>query len=468
MADLSNQPGAIVIGIDCITGLQSARALHRHGVRVTGIAFDPSHFANRTRCVSKVVLAKRDGANLADCLRTLATSDRPVLMPTTDTAVSILARYGPELSKLFRIANPHGQSIERGLGKVPFARHAAEHGIPVPRTRAIETLQQIRRATSELNAPFVLKPDIKSERWMKLANAKVLLAEDGAALERTWVRCRDWSERFVVQEWVEGGDEALYSYYSFISEDRRIVAECVGHKVRQWPRLTGSGTLSELCDDPEICQTGRAVLESLDHRGFATINMKRDSETGRLFVIEANLGRPGMGMFVAEAGGIEMTSLAYRSLVDLPLPSAPTARYPNARWVSLKRDLAAAFAAWRKGELGMAAYLRSLRGVRRTAVFDLRDPVPFLYDVMRLPGQLARRRLRSEESVILNRTAEDHHAPTRVRTARDVTEDSALAIPPRRHIGPGGASLESASIHSPPARASESPAPPARRTPPGP
>jgi predicted ATP-grasp superfamily ATP-dependent carboligase len=313
-------------------------------------------------------------------------------MPATDTAVSITSQHGRELSTLFRIANADGGSIERGLGKVPFARHAEEHGIPIPRTRTVETIDHIRRATDELNAPFVLKPDVKSERWAELSPAKVFVAEDGAALERTWEQCRDWSDRFVVQEWVEGGDESMYSYYAFISEDRRIVAECVGHKIRQWPRLTGSGTLSEICDDPEIRQTGRALLETLQHRGFATVNMKRDSGTGRLFVIEANLGRPGMGMFVAEAAGIEMTHLAYRSLAGLPLPPAPPVRYPNARWVCLKRDLAAALAAWRKGELGLAAYLRSLRGVRRSALLDLRDPLPSLYDLMRLPTQLARRR----------------------------------------------------------------------------
>lgn len=101
--------------------------------------------------------------------------------------------------------------------------------------------------------------------------------------------------------------EAMYSYYAFIADDKQIVAECVGHKIRQWPRLTGSGTLSEICDVPEIRETGRRLLESLDHRGFATVNMKRDADTEKLFVIEINAGRPGMGMFVAEAAGIEMT-----------------------------------------------------------------------------------------------------------------------------------------------------------------
>ena len=387
-----------MVGLDCITGLQTARALHQRGVRVTGIALDRDHFATRTWCASKVVFAKSGEASLIECLRTLATSDRPVLIPATDTAVLTIAQHGVELAKVFRIANPDAASIERALGKVPFARHAEANGIPIPRTRAIESVDEVRRAAGELRAPFVLKPDIKSERWKELAAAKVFIAEDAAALERTYERCRDWSDRFVVQEWVEGGDDAMYSYYAFIAENRRIVAECIGHKIRQWPRRTGSGTLSELCDDPEIRETGRTLLESLQHRGFATVNMKRDAGTGKLFVIEANVGRPGLGMFVAEAAGIDMTYLAYRSLASLPLPPAPLARFPNARWICLKRDLAAALGAWRQGELGLVEYLLSLRGVRRSAVFALRDPLPFLYDVMRLPRQLARHRSRTDIS----------------------------------------------------------------------
>ncbi len=226
----------------------------------------------------------------------------------------------------------------------------------------------------------------------------MLRVDDGTALTRAYERCQDWSDSFAVQEWVGGGDDAMYSYYAFIAEDKRIVAECVGHKIRQWPRLTGSGTLSEIYDDPEICATGRALLESLDHEGFATVNMKRDSETGKLFVIECNVGRPGMGMFVAEAAGIEMTHLAYCSLAGLPLSSAPVVRFPDARWVSMKRDFAAAVTGWQQGELSLIAYLRSMRGVRRRAVFDLRDPVPFFRDLLRSPGQVYRRRLDENHS----------------------------------------------------------------------
>ena len=101
---------------------------------------------------------------------------------------------------------------------------------------------------------------------------------------------------------------------------------------------------------------------------------------------------------VAEAAGIEMTYLAYQSLVGQPLPSTPLVRFPDARWISMKRDFAAAIAGWRQGELSLSAYLRSIRGVRRRAVFDLSDPLPFLYDVLRSPGQFLHRRSEGSHS----------------------------------------------------------------------
>lgn len=393
-----SHPVAIVIGLDCITGLQIARVLHRHGIEVIGIANDPEHFSVQTRCVSSLKIVDRNGQALLECLRTLATKNRPALMPATDAAVMFMTQNSEELSRLFRIASPGAKSVEHAIGKAPFALHARKYDIPVPRTRVVKDIHDLHRAAEELTAPYVLKPNLKSPSWDALAGFKVLLAKDSTALEQGYERCKNWCDYFVVQEWVEGSDDAMYSYYAFVAADGQVVAECAGHKIRQWPRLTGSGTLSEICDDPEILKTGRALLQSLDHRGFATVNMKRDTNTGKLFVIEINPGRPGMGMFVAEAAGIEMTHLAYQSLVGQPLSSAPLIQFPNARWISMKRDFASAFAGWRRGELSLAGYLRSIRGVRRRAVFDLRDPLPFLYDLLRSPGQVYRRRTKENSS----------------------------------------------------------------------
>ena len=48
-------PYAVIIGIDCITGLQSARILARHGVPVIGLAKDPKNFCCKTKVCEKIL-----------------------------------------------------------------------------------------------------------------------------------------------------------------------------------------------------------------------------------------------------------------------------------------------------------------------------------------------------------------------------------------------------------------------------
>jgi predicted ATP-grasp superfamily ATP-dependent carboligase len=204
-----SNPIAIVIGLDCITGLQIARVLHQHGIRVTGIASNPEHFAVRTRCVSNVTIVENNGAALLERLRSLATEDRPVLMPATDTAVTFMTQHGDELSRLFRIASPPTNSIEYAIGKVSFSIHAKKHDIPTPRTNIVENIDDLHHAAEELTEPYVLKPNVKSPHWDELAGFKVLFAEDRAALVEGYARCKNWCDCFVVQEWVAGGDDAM-------------------------------------------------------------------------------------------------------------------------------------------------------------------------------------------------------------------------------------------------------------------
>ena len=61
---MSRAPRAVVIGLDCITGLQTARILARRGVRVIGIARDPHHFACRTRVCERRVASDTHGPGL--------------------------------------------------------------------------------------------------------------------------------------------------------------------------------------------------------------------------------------------------------------------------------------------------------------------------------------------------------------------------------------------------------------------
>lgn len=386
------KPSAIILGFDCITGLQTGRVLARMGVEVTAIVRQPQHFSTTSRCVHRIICGSVESPDFVDRLIGLATKDRPVLIPATDVAVDFLARHAQALAPHFRSAITRPEIIDRILSKTAFAEAAKTHALPIPKTERLEHSSDLLRISEHLAPPFVLKPDLKTERWDRETGVKILEASNIGALEEIYQRYRSTSPRFVVQEWIEGGDEAMYSYYAFIGRDGRCVADCLAHKLRQWPRLTGSGTLAEQANDPELIEIGRNALTRLEHRGFASVQMKRDARTGRSAIIEINVGRPAMGSFLAEAAGIEMMQLAYEDLAGLPPRAQPEPKIPGARWVSWKRDIRAALKGWQSGELSALDYLRSLRGIRRAAVWSLRDPLPFIVDLLRSPRKLIARK----------------------------------------------------------------------------
>ena len=65
-----------------------------------------------------------------------------------------------------------------------------------------------------------------------------------------------------------------------------------------------------------------------------------------------------------------------------PAAEAPRQRHVGAKWIYLRHDLQAALYHMLRRELTPAAWLRSLRGVRRDAVFAWRDPLPFAADLL--------------------------------------------------------------------------------------
>jgi hypothetical protein len=61
------------------------------------------------------------------------------------------------------------------------------------------------------------------------------------------------------------------------------------------------------------------------------------------------------------------------------------------KWIYWRHDLQSAIVHARRGELGFAGWLRSVRGPKTEAVASLHDPVPFLADLVHAVGVIGRR-----------------------------------------------------------------------------
>lgn len=384
-------PPVVVVGLDCITGLQSARILADRGVSVTGVVADRRHWGARTNACVDVVESPLSGEGLVSCLLNLGGPAPAVLLPCTDASVATISAARDRLAGAFTVAlGPHA-AVELLMDKVRFAEYAATQGLPVPRTVVLTDRGEVEAAATALDYPCVLKPPMKSQTWLAHTTAKAFTVRDADELLSTYDRVAGWSPVLLAQEWVEGPEDGLFSCNACFAEGGRALATFVARKVRQWPPQIGTSASGEECRNDEVLDTTVRLFGGLGYRGLAYLEMKRDARTGRLMIIEPNVGRPTGRSAIAEAGGVELLYTAYCDAAGLPLPEARRQRYVGVKWLDLRRDVQAVAVGSRNGSVTVGEWLRWLRGPKAHAIWSGRDPSPFLTDTAQALGTGSRR-----------------------------------------------------------------------------
>jgi D-aspartate ligase len=380
---------AVVVGLDCITGLQTARLLARRGVPVIGVAQDPRHFACRTRACTRVVAAETEGPALLDALERLAAGlpEPGVLFPCSDAAVLALSRGRERALRHYRLVLPDAEVVEELVDKVRFLELAQRIGLPIPRTFLIRDRADARAAAAGLAFPAVVKPPMKSPAWQQATRAKAFKVEGADELLAIHERFGPVEPVLIAQEWIEGGESELYSCNCYYGRDGTPLATFVARKLRQWPPETGTSSLGEEVRNDAVLAATLQLFDAVGYRGLGYVEMKRDTRSGRYVVIEPNVGRPTGRSAIAEAGGVELLYTMYCDALGLPLPEARVQRYVGARWIYFRHDLQAALHAWRGGRLTLREWARSWRGRKAEAVFAWGDPLPFAVDLARSSGR---------------------------------------------------------------------------------
>jgi D-aspartate ligase len=383
-------PSAIVVGLDNITGLQTSRILVRRGVRVVGVAADPRHPACRTNTFRRLIVSPTSGPALVATLQELGGSEPgAVLFPCTDGSVRTLAHATAQLGA-FRVVLPAAEVVETLMDKRRFADLVAAQGLPAPATHVVTDLRAAEEAATSLRFPCVVKPSVKTAEWER-AGAKVRSFESPQQWLAAAPSLLGLHPELVIQEWLPGGDECLYSCNFYVSPSGIPIVTFVARKLRQWPPRIGTSSLGEAVDDDAIRDLALQVISSVPFVGLGYVEIKRDPTTGADHLIEMNVGRPTGRSAIAEAAGVELLYTMYRDAIGAPLPTDRRQHDRRVKWVHLVRDVASASYYVRHGELSVLGWARSLRGKKFYADLDLRDPLPFLADVWRAVRRVAGR-----------------------------------------------------------------------------
>jgi D-aspartate ligase len=378
----SERAPAVVVGLDCVTGLQTTRLLADRGVPVIAIAANRDHFCVRTRVPQRKIIAPTSGEGLIRALERLGSSragEQPAfLLPCTDAAVMTISSHRERLEPYFRFVLPPADVLTRLMDKVAFAEHAQRTGLPIPPTAVIRSLADAEAAARTLEYPVAVKPGLKTQTWLANTREKVFEAADADELLAVYHRVREWTPELIAQSWVPGGEDALYSCNAYFDRDGTPQATFIARKIRQWPPDTGTSSLGVEVREDAVLEAAIRLFTSSGYRGLAYLEMKRDERDGRFSIIEPNLGRPTGRSAIAERGGVELLLTAYCDALGLPLPEERTQRYRGVKWIYWRHDLQAAAVAMGRGTLSLGEWWRSVQGPSIEAVASLRDPRPMV------------------------------------------------------------------------------------------
>lgn len=319
----------------------------------------------------------RPDAWLAFMIGLARTFDRkPVLISSADQFVTAMAAHGRSLEDHFVFNRPAVELQAVLATKERQYSLAAEHGMPVPRTRFVRNVEEVRAFAAGATFPCLLKP-VHFRLWEPLPEGhplrfqKLVTADAPEALIAAYQLAAGVDPGVVVQEIIQGADTAKVVYLSCYGRGGEAVASCVVREVRTDPIFYGSASVVEPVDDPEVESICESFLRKIGYSGLCEIELKRDSRDGRLMMIEAN-PRYSVTADAAPYAGVDLGWLHYLDLIGRPVARVK-ASGRNFRHIVLQRDFAAIGSYRRAGLETWASILRSYRPPVAFFDFDPRD-----------------------------------------------------------------------------------------------
>lgn len=253
---------------------------------------------------------------------------------------------------------------------------AARAGVAAPWTRW-GAAADLEAAAGECPFPAILKPAF-SHLGVRALGAKALRCADAGELRAALATAPD--VELLLQEYVPGGDDQLYTVGVFVGAGRHIAF--TGRKLKQHPPGLGIARLAEAVDEPGLVRGGVALLAELGYEGIAQVEYKRDERDGSFRLMEANF-RPWTWLGLATACGVNLPLAAHRWALGVTEPAAAGPRLSEAgpgavpagrrRWVWLVPEAAYTLRDLRRG---VRPRLSQWRGLRAEAFFSRADPLP--------------------------------------------------------------------------------------------
>lgn len=248
---------------------------------------------------------------------------KPVLIPSADQFVTAIAGHTAALEPYY-VFRPASMATQALLATKRRQYEIADvNGMTVPKTRFVESIEQVRQFAGEAQFPCLMKP-VHFREWERfpaghpLLNEKIAVANSRDELEAKYRLAKALTPAVVLQEIIEGPDDTKLVYLSCYGRGGKRLGSCIVRELRTTPIYFGSASVVEPVSDPETDALCDGFFQSIGYEGLCELELKRDSRDGRVKLIEAN-PRYSVTADAAPYAGVDLGWLHYLDLIGEPV-----------------------------------------------------------------------------------------------------------------------------------------------------
>jgi len=235
-----------------------------------------------------------------------------VVISVGDASAEIVSKNKDEISKYTRTTAPDYFTFIQAADKLKLMQFCMDKKLPCPRTYTLndETLKQLE---SLLEFPVMVKP----VRGVGAIGVERFDSRD--ELLEAYPKLVEKHGDLIIQEFIAPDGSMQYQAEAFVDEKGEMKVCMVILKPRFFPVKGGTSTANVTIDHPEITETTKRLLESLNWKGAADVDYILDPRDNTAKILEIN-PRVTAGIKIGFAAGIDYADLHLKLAFGEPIP----------------------------------------------------------------------------------------------------------------------------------------------------
>ena len=305
-----------------------------------------------------------------------------LIFPTNDEAVEFLSDHYATLNEQFALGIPNPELVTLFNDKRKAYQYVTAKGIPCPQCWYPNTLEDVAKLAPQLAYPVVVKPAIMYSFYATFGK-KAYRCDNAEQLLSIFNRIQEANypiETILIQEFLSGGPQYLYSYGVFAA-DGQSKAALMANRIRQNPMDFGnSTTFAMTCEIPQIEDQSKKLLQMVRYFGLGEVEWMYDPNTKEYKFLEINT-RAWKWHTISNQLGFSFIG----AMIDYY--NGVTTEHPTATqtvgWVERLTDWTVSAKEIFRGRMKVSTIKNSYKLPKENAVWQWSDPLPgIMYIVM--------------------------------------------------------------------------------------